>query len=147
MDKKEYNAEWAKRNPNKVREMQRRFRDKNPGYAGRRTAAWRRRNQVAVLYDRARKSGIAYKLGCDITAEDVAAMLKPMRCSVTGLELSLDWEGPGRRNPWAPSLDRIDSSKGYVRGNVRMVCVIFNIAKGDWTDEIVKRFRKEPLKT
>ncbi len=142
MGKKEYNAEWAKRNPDKVREIQRRYHKAHPDKSRERTASWRRKNLARALHSRAKKSAIASKLGCDITREDVTRMLAPMTCSATGLPLNLDWSGPGRRNPWAPSLDRIDPSKGYLQGNVRIVCVIFNLAKGDWMDDVVTRFRE-----
>lgn len=35
--------------------------------------------------------------------------------------------------PRRGSIDRIDSSKGYVKGNVHFVCCIVNYAKGRWT--------------
>ncbi len=35
-------------------------------------------------------------------------------------------------NPFAPSLDRIDSSKGYEEGNVRIVCLMVNLAMNTW---------------
>lgn len=38
------------------------------------------------------------------------------------------------------SLDRIDSSKGYVKGNVQFVCVAINLAKGNRSDGEIKEF-------
>ncbi len=47
---------------------------------------------------------------------------------------------PGwRRAPWAPSVDRIDSSKGYVPGNVRLVCVAANLAMNEWGEDVLAR--------
>lgn len=61
------------------------------------------------------------------------------RCGVTGLELSLDAPGTKfHRNPWAPSLDRIDPHEGYTADNVRVVCWMYNAAKGTATDEEVR---------
>jgi len=41
----------------------------------------------------------------------------------------------GNRNPWVPSVDRIDNNKGYTKDNCRLVCFIFNIVKSQFTDE------------
>ena len=38
------------------------------------------------------------------------------------------------------SLDRIDSTKGYVKGNVRFVSLMFNYAKNIFSDEDVIEF-------
>lgn len=50
----------------------------------------------------------------------------------------------GRRrthlSPWRASLDRIDSSQGYMVGNVQFVCTIANLAKADFTLEELKAF-------
>ena len=53
---------------------------------------------------------------------------------MTGVQLSL-LSGNRRENPWAPSIDRIDNSKGYEAGNVRMVCVAANFAMNAWGEE------------
>lgn len=42
-------------------------------------------------------------------------------CMVTGHALQED-------GPFRPSLDRIDSERGYVPGNVRIVCLVTNTA-------------------
>ena len=65
-------------------------------------------------------------------------MLKPMACEATGLPLLLEWKGPSGSNPWAPSVDRLDNSLGYVPGNVRIVCWAFNNMRGDFPDEVVE---------
>jgi len=40
-----------------------------------------------------------------------------------------------KKQPNLASLDRIDSSNGYVKGNVQFVCYSINIAKNDFTEE------------
>jgi hypothetical protein len=45
-----------------------------------------------------------------------------------------------RNSPWRLSPDRIDNKKGYVKGNVRLVCHIFNIARSDFSDEQLYEF-------
>ena len=41
----------------------------------------------------------------------------------------------GQINPRSPSVDRIDSSRGYYRDNCQMVCTWYNTAKGNKSDE------------
>ena len=60
-------------------------------------------------------------------------------CALSGLQMELPrhavaW-GERLRDPWKPSLDRIDSAVGYVKGNVRFVTLIANFAKQNFSDE------------
>lgn len=81
----------------------------------------------------------------DLTLEFIEGLLVPMTCSATGLKL--EWTGPTRpENPMAPSLDRIDSTKGYLRSNVRVVCWIFNQMKSKYTDEEFARIARAFVK-
>ena len=36
---------------------------------------------------------------------------------------------------WKVSIDRIDSSKGYIKGNVQLVCVLYNLMKNKLPEE------------
>ena len=47
------------------------------------------------------------------------------------------------RSPKKASLDRIDSSKGYLKENVEFVCSSINLAKNSFTREEMKRFFSE----
>lgn len=46
-------------------------------------------------------------------------------------------------NPLNASLDRIDNSKGYVKGNVRFVCLMANYALSTWEDKDLIKFCKQ----
>lgn len=45
-------------------------------------------------------------------------------CALTGLKM-----GGGSKSPYRPSIDRIDSSKGYFADNVQFVCSVVNVMK------------------
>lgn len=55
--------------------------------------------------------------------------LNKERCEVTGLVL--DYTKDPYVNPFYPSIDRVDSSKGYTKDNCKLVCMMFNNAKQD----------------
>ena len=55
------------------------------------------------------------------------------RCYYTGLEFSTTQPGP-----LYLSVDRIDSSKGYVDGNVVFCCWFVNVAKNEWDLDLMK---------
>lgn len=54
------------------------------------------------------------------------------RCEVSGLPFS--FEVHGKRKPFAPSIDRVDSSVGYTPENTRLVCYAVNVAMNCWGD-------------
>ncbi|WP_305827046.1 hypothetical protein [Pseudomonas aeruginosa] len=132
---------WRAANPEKVRTYSQEWREANPEKAretNRKTSArWRKERPASVILNNCRKSARVRGHECTITAADIEALLEPMTCSVTGLPLSWKYDGIGRANPWAPSIDRIDCSRGYEPGNVRAVCWAFNQMRGDFPDEVV----------
>jgi len=58
-------------------------------------------------------------------------------CPITGWPLILKPRSglAGCVQPNTASIDRIDSALGYVRGNIRFIAYMANIAKSDFTDE------------
>lgn len=56
-------------------------------------------------------------------------------CCLTGIAFRLD-RISGRR-PYAPSVDRIDNSVGYVKGNCRIVCAAANFAMNVWGEAML----------
>ena len=126
-------ARHKAKNPEKVKAQQTKWLASNPTYyKDRLDQTWASR-----LLSRCKGSAKARGQECSLTMAEVLDLFKEMRCSVTGVELRLKWEGASRYNPWAPSLDRIDQSQGYVLGNVRPVCWAFNCARQDWPDEVI----------
>ena len=81
---------------------------------------------------RAKKAGIPF----DLSMQDVEVLLamSKSRCAVTGHEFSFGRYGNTLKRPFVPSIDRIDSSRGYTISNCRIVCSITNIAMNAWGD-------------
>ena len=97
------------------------------------------RHEVAVnrAFHRIKWSAKARDLKMELSEKEVADLARPMVCEVTGL--ALNWKAC---SPFKASFDRIDNSVGYIPGNVRLVCWIFNRAKNSDADEDVLVFAK-----
>ena len=64
-------------------------------------------------------------------------------CPYTGIQMVFPthWAEMARNHTLEKvSLDRIDSSKGYVRGNVEFVCMAVNYAKNRWSRRAAMEF-------
>lgn len=81
-----------------------------------------------------------------ITLDDIAALWQRQngRCAITG-ELMELVPSDRIRNPQKFSLDRIDSSKGYIPGNIQYLCEWANRAKQNLTKEQLIAFAKGVL--
>lgn len=92
----------------------------------------------AVFRAARKRGGEEYTL----TDEDEQSLLERSGglCELTGIPFEFQKEpAHGARRPYAPSLDRIDSTKGYTPANVRLVCVAANLAMNQWGEEVLYR--------
>ena len=92
---------------------------------------------------RARKRGWSV----NIDAPHLAELWHKQRglCALSGLPLQMS----GSRKAMSLltwSLDRIDSTKGYTKGNVRIVCMMANVCKSDNPDDVVFEFARRVVK-
>jgi ribosomal protein L24E len=61
------------------------------------------------------------------------------KCAITGISISKK-TSKLRNTPITASLDRIDSKKGYVKGNVQFVAYSVNLAKSSFTNVEITEF-------
>lgn len=57
-------------------------------------------------------------------------------CEVTGIPFDLVAQASlasHAKNPWVPSIDRIDSSKPYLKDNVQIVVFMYNMCKAEFS--------------
>lgn len=97
----------------------------------------RARNMISGARTRAKARGLPFALG-DREQRIIEGILERGECEMTGIKFS----GPGKRSGFSASLDRIVPAKGYVPGNVRVVCLAMNSALGDWGEEPLREVMK-----
>jgi hypothetical protein len=127
-------------------EESRAWKRSNPALSLKLTKQWRARNFEHVLLNRAKSRAEKLGLPFDLDIDWVIAHTAPMMCEVTSHRLEWVDSGRGRgfKHPWAPYIDRRDSALGYTKDNCRVVSTIYNIAKSNWSDDVVDLFRKTP---
>lgn len=116
-----------------------RYERNRPAYRARqdlflRTVRGRLYSLVNSAACRSRKVGMV----CDIDLDWALALWSRQDgcCALTGIPMTLERNPNGERfyMPFSPSLDRILASGGYTRDNVRLVCVIVNLALNRFGD-------------
>ncbi len=117
-----YKKEWAKRNPDKIREY--RFKENSKLET----------RMVSRCKHRAKK----YNLLFDLSPDDITI---PTHCPVLGIKIIPKIMSGGKRgySPDSPSLDRIKPGLGYVKGNVRVISARANLLKNDATIEELEK--------
>lgn len=83
----------------------------------------------------------------NISIQDIVDLwdLQKGICPFTGWKLELPHSSVGWKGPPSPkraSLDRIDNSKGYEKGNIRFISYMANIARGTMSDSELIMFCK-----
>lgn len=89
-----------------------------------------REGQLKAQYFVARRR--AELRGIEFTIEIDDLLSCPDICPVLGIEIKY---GEGRNSWYSPSIDRFDPSKGYVKGNIRMISNRANTLKSNGTVE------------
>lgn len=116
MGKKETNKLWYDNNRDKILAK---------------TKQWRRDNKERYMFNQARCR--ASKKGLDFDL-DISDIVIPACCPVFGIPLFVN-EGKKGACPNSPTLDRIDQSKGYVKGNIWVISSKANTLKSYGTLE------------
>jgi hypothetical protein len=64
------------------------------------------------------------------------------KCEVTGITFGYRRPAGARTAPWAPSIDRIESGRGYDFTNCRLVCVAVNFALNEFGEAVLRRIAR-----
>lgn len=122
---------------------------KSKGYKAQKSREWRAKNPdksvryVLAAYTKRRatpEGWAAQALSCAKRRANIKGLISdigaseielPSHCSILGLKLVY---GSTHNDPCSASFDRIDPSKGYVSGNVRVISRRANMLRSDCTD-------------
>lgn len=91
---------------------------------------------LKMAKQRAKKKGLEFS----IVREDI---LIPEFCPYFNEKLNADSSG---YNPWFPSIDRLDSTKGYIKGNIQVISRLANHMKWTATEEQLIQFAEGVLR-
>lgn len=80
-----------------------------------------------------------------ISLEDIVI---PSKCKVFGTPFDIVGFKNGVKNrDFSPSIDRIDNSKGYIKGNIQVISLLANKMKSSATVDQLIKFAEWVLKT
>jgi hypothetical protein len=128
---------WNENNKERVKERNTAYRERTKAEA----KAWRDDNKDKLYFlsikARAAKKGLEFNL----EESDVTTVKS---CPVFGVALVRS----SKIHSWnSPSVDRIDNTKGYVKGNIQVMSYLANSMKRDATDEQLIIFAEWILRT
>ncbi len=121
-------VKWRAAHGPTIAARQRQYYRENKAAARARGDRWIETHREARMINSARTRAKNKGLAFNITEADIVI---PDTCPVLGIEI-LKTKAP-RQTDGSPSLDRIDNSVGYVRGNVAVVSLRANNLKNDGT--------------
>lgn len=133
--KKEYHKQWREKNPDKIKGYIQKHQEKST----RNLKVWRHDNPAKCLHlnikSRAKKLGIEFNLewqNIDI----------PVICPVLGIPIVMGTNEGMRTGPSpnSPSVDRIDNTKGYIKGNIQVISHKANTMKNSASPEQLIKF-------
>lgn len=118
---------YRERHPERVKAGYQRWKKANPEHIGeyRRT----RRNSVSGYIDRFLERAKISTTDTDLDREFFEGRMDV--CAVTGYEFSYYNLYGAVQDPTCPSIDRIDSKRGYYKDNVQVILCCLNRFKGD----------------
>ncbi len=135
-----------KKNPNfykdKYQKYKKHYKDyyeKNKEKIALKVKEVRRKNWSKYTFDRLKNKCKREKIKFTIKETDLKL---PKKCPILGIILVL-----GRKNLYnSPSVDRINNSQGYLKGNIQVISFSANAMKSDMPIGEWKKFLKERLK-
>lgn len=144
--RKTLNREWNEANPDKVKLIEKRVREKRKISGKEGAARQARRNTKAGFIDRCLERARRITPDTDLDRDYLENLLNEDRCNVTSTPFKYNKEGKTSwENPYSPSLDRIDSDMGYYKGNVQAVLTTVNLAKNKMSMVSFKNVWKDIL--
>ena len=137
---------YAKKNPEKVKAYKQKSYRKNLENI---RQVYKLRNETPegkarlLLHD-AKHRSFKIDTTLELTLEDIVEKLQVGCCTIT--KIPFDFSREVARNPWTPSLDRVDSKEPYTKDNTQIVCWAYNNLKSDLNPHELEFLLKRILK-
>lgn len=93
--------------------------------------------ETKELYNNLKSSAKKRNIQFTLTMADLNELSFPITCPI--LNIPLKWHR-GKPDDDSYSFDRIDSSKGYIAGNIQVISFRANRAKNDLSEDELKKF-------
>jgi hypothetical protein len=117
-----------------------RWSKRNPEKANSRAREWRQRNPKYMLHSSAKRRAAVKSIEFSIVKEDIPEI--PDICPIALIPIFPRNDGTKGPCDNSPSLDRVDTTKGYVKGNLRVLSHKGNRMKADMGIEELERIIK-----
>lgn len=127
---------WYKNNKNKIKTTQQKYNNTPKGRA-------------VKLLKAAQSRAVKYNYEFKIDTKYILSMWEEQdsKCALTKIPFEMENKTQYNSNPYGPSIDRIDSSKGYIPGNVRLVCTAVNYALNEFGEQTFEKICRAYLNT
>lgn len=126
--RRQYTATYRKQHPEKAKASTYRWRDENRNRWNEMRRAGRAKHIIHYLLKEARHRANRAGIDCTVTLDDLPPL--PEKCPIFGIDIIVGGRG---RNGNAPSIDRIDPTRGYIPGNVWIISDRANRVKNNGT--------------
>ncbi len=132
-------AEWQAENPEKVKSYKQKWYAKNKEKSKKQKEKWLKTTRGCLSKKRGhlKRQKRNRQLKFEITLDDLVEIWETQygRCAISNYPMETSFN-----SLFSVSVDRIDSSKGYIKGNIQLVCQAINFAKNQYTNEEMIRF-------
>lgn len=135
----EKSVTWASKNPEKVKSYKRNWYAKNKERSKLQKEDWLKttRGCLSKKMGHLKRQKRNKQLEFKITLDDLVDLweLQDGRCAISNYPMEASFN-----SLFSVSVDRINSSMGYTKENIQLVCQAINFAKNHYTNEEMIRF-------
>jgi len=132
---------WRLNNPEKMKVYSQTYYNKNKDKFKEKLCKWRENNHEKAILLRAKQRAKQKEFEFNLEVVDIVI---PLKCPILDIEIIRNKKGGLKEN--SPSLDRIDNTKGYIKGNIMVISNKANTMKNNATPKELTKFARWILK-
>lgn len=133
-------SDYRKANPEKIKSCAKSHRESNKEKIAKAKRTARNNNFEKAIYTQAKRRAALKGIEFNISLNDI---IIPEMCPLLGVPFI-----PGTKNnyKYTPSIDRVDNTKGYIKGNIRIITMLANSMKNSASEKELLNFSKNIMK-